>query len=131
MTVWVVSQISRSMSSTERVKALFPSGKNKTGATNNMLPTFELTQLKDKEKEALFYLVSGHDVFVNVSTGFGKSLIHQLAPFVVSEKRREESLCHCVGNFSFDFINQRLAELSSKEWDKGIFYRKWIRRRQF
>ena len=82
MTVWVVSQISRSMSSTERVKALFPSGKNKTGATNNMLPTFEL---KDKEKEALFYLVSGHDVFVNVSTGFGKSLIHQLAPFVVKE----------------------------------------------
>lgn len=59
MTVWVVSQISRSMSSTEQVKALFPSGKNKAGATNNVLPTFELTQLKDKEKQALFYLVSG------------------------------------------------------------------------
>ena len=85
MTVWVVSQISRSMSSTERAKALFPSGKNKAGATNNVLPTFELTQLKDKEKQALFYLVSGHDVFVNVSTGFGKSLIHQPAPFVVKE----------------------------------------------
>ena len=107
MTVWVVSQISRSMSSTERVKALLPTGKNKAGATNNVLPTFELTQLKD------------NDVFVNVSTGFGNSLIHQLAPFVVKEmclkKRREESLCHCVGNFSFDFINQRLVELSSKE----------------
>jgi len=30
-------------------------------------------------------LVSGHDVFVNVSTGFGKFLFHQLAPFVMKE----------------------------------------------
>ena len=28
----------------------------------------------------------------------------------MSEKRREESLYHRVGNFSFDFINQRSVE---------------------
>ena len=51
----------------------------------NVFPTFGLTELKDEQKQALFYLVSGHDVFVNLPTGFGKSLIYELAPFVVKE----------------------------------------------
>ena len=36
----------------------------------NVLPTFRLTALKDEQKQALFYFVSGHDVFVNLPTGF-------------------------------------------------------------
>jgi len=36
----------------------------------NVIPTFGLTALKDEQKQSLFYLVSGHDVFVNLPTGF-------------------------------------------------------------
>lgn len=36
----------------------------------NALPTFRLTASKDEQKQAPFYLVSGHDVFVNLPTGF-------------------------------------------------------------
>ena len=46
--------------------------------------------MKDEQKQALFHLVSGNDVFVNLPTGYGKSLIYQLAPFVVEEVSRKE-----------------------------------------
>ena len=38
-----------------------------------------------KEQEALFNSVCKRDVFVNLPTGFGKSLIYQMAPMVVKE----------------------------------------------
>ena len=38
---------------------------------------------KDEKKMALFYLLSGKEVSVNLPTGFGKSLIYQLALLVV------------------------------------------------
>lgn len=56
----------------------------------NVLPKFGLADLKYEQKQALFYLVCGNDVFVNCPTGFGKSLIYQLAPFVVEEISRKE-----------------------------------------
>lgn len=56
----------------------------------NVLPRFGLTELYDEQKQALFYLVSGKDVFVNLPTGFGKSLIYQLAPLVVEEMSRQD-----------------------------------------
>ena len=49
MAVWVVSQISRSMSSTEPAKALFPSGKNKAVAFCFSSSTWEVpTQYKQR-----------------------------------------------------------------------------------
>ena len=40
----------------------------------SILPRFGLAELKDEQTKALFYLLSGKDVFVNLPTGFGKSL---------------------------------------------------------
>ena len=54
----------------------------------SILPRFGLAELKDEQKKALFYLLSGKDVFVNLPTGFGKSLIYQLAPLVAEEVSR-------------------------------------------
>ena len=54
----------------------------------SILPRFGLAELKDEQKKALFYLLSGKDVFVNLPTGFGKSLIYQLAPLVAEELSR-------------------------------------------
>ena len=42
-------------------------------------------KLHAEQKQALLHLISGRDVFVNVPTGFGKSLIYQLAPSIVEE----------------------------------------------
>ena len=54
----------------------------------SILPRFSLAELKDEQKKAMFYLLSGKDVFVNLPTGFGKSLIYQLTPLVAEELSR-------------------------------------------
>ena len=54
----------------------------------SILPRFGLAELKDEQKKALFYLLSGKDVFVNLPTGFDKSLIYQLTPLVAEELSR-------------------------------------------
>ena len=40
----------------------------------SILPRFGLTELRNEQKKALFYLFYGKDDFVNLPTGFGKSL---------------------------------------------------------
>nr|XP_006815025.1 PREDICTED: ATP-dependent helicase SGS1-like [Saccoglossus kowalevskii] len=40
-----------------------------------------LAQLKQRQREALSAFLSGHDVMVNLPTGYGKSAVYQLAPF--------------------------------------------------
>ena len=51
----------------------------------SVLPRFGVKELKDEQKAALVYVLSGKDLFVSLSTGFGKSLIYQLAPLVAEE----------------------------------------------
>ena len=46
---------------------------------------FFIDTLKKEQEEALFNFVCKRDVFVNLPTGFGKSLIYQMAPMVVKE----------------------------------------------
>ena len=53
-----------------------------------VLPKFGVAELREQQKLALLHLISGKDVFVNLPTGFGKSLIYQLAPSVVEEMSR-------------------------------------------
>ena len=50
-----------------------------------VLHKFGVTELHAEKKQALLHLISGRDVFVNLPTGFGKSLIYQLAPSIVEE----------------------------------------------
>ena len=38
------------------------------------------TVLKDKQKEAVSLFLQGHDTFVSLPTGYGKSLIYALLP---------------------------------------------------
>ena len=44
-----------------------------------------VTKLRAEQKQALLHLITGREVFVNLSTGFGKSPIYQLAPSIVEE----------------------------------------------
>ena len=47
--------------------------------------TYGISNLFAEQKKALVAFVSRKDVFVNLPTGFGKSLIFQMAPFVHAE----------------------------------------------
>ena len=39
-------------------------------------------KLKEKQPEAVLAFLSGHDVFVSLPTGYGKSLIYGILPIV-------------------------------------------------
>ena len=39
-------------------------------------------ELKDKQKEAIFSFLQGHDIFVLLPTGFSKSVIYSVLPLV-------------------------------------------------
>ena len=46
---------------------------------------FSVDTLKQEQEEDLFNFVAKRDVFVNLPTGFGKSLNYQMAPMVVKQ----------------------------------------------
>jgi superfamily II DNA helicase RecQ len=46
---------------------------------------FAIESLEQEQLEALYNFVCRRDVFVNLPTGFGKSLVYQMVPFVVKE----------------------------------------------
>ena len=52
--------------------------------------------LKDKQLEAIMAFISGHDVFVTLPTGYGKSLIFALLPWIYDKinGKRQLYLCH-------------------------------------
>ena len=47
-----------------------------------------ISSLKDKQREAITSFVDGHDVFVSLATGYGKSLCYTLLPLVRPESQR-------------------------------------------
>ena len=52
------------------------------------LPSLGVEKLFSQQFEALKTFVSGTDVFLNLPTGFGKSLVFQMAPLVQAELSR-------------------------------------------
>ena len=58
-----------------------------------------IDQFKPEQEQTLLSFVGGHDVVALLPTGFGKSLIFQLAPLVVKEPvpsqdtRHDQTLC--------------------------------------
>ena len=61
---------------------------NKFESSLKVFFTQDVAELRAEQKQALLHLISGRDVFVNLLTGFGKSLIYQLAPSIVEEMSR-------------------------------------------
>ena len=47
---------------------------------NEILPKFNVEALTENQFNALYNFMQGKDVFVNIPTGSGKSLIFQVAP---------------------------------------------------
>ena len=48
----------------------------------SVCPMFNISMLHDRQLEPLYSFVNGEDVFVNLPTGYGKSLIFQMAPLI-------------------------------------------------
>ena len=46
------------------------------------LKAMGLSKLKDRQEEAILAFLSGRDVFVSLSTGYGKSIIYGVLPLV-------------------------------------------------
>ena len=55
---------------------------------------FNISSLQENQFQALYSFVCGEDVFVNLPTGFGKSLIFQMAPIVYIWMNKNVSAIH-------------------------------------
>ena len=53
-----------------------------------------LTKLYPEQVNALFHFLSRENVFVNLPTSYGKSMILQIAPLVASELSKSCTLYH-------------------------------------
>ena len=47
--------------------------------------SFGVEDVKKEQVESLYNFINGKDVFVNLPTGFGKSFIYQMSPFVIEQ----------------------------------------------
>ena len=54
-------------------------------AVLSVCPLFNVDVLYVHQERALFQFLSGKDIFVNLPTGYGKSMIFQMAPIVASK----------------------------------------------
>ena len=56
-------------------------------------PMFRVSSLHESQIQALYSFINGEDVFVNLPTGYGKSLIFQMAPLVHAWMHENVSTC--------------------------------------
>ena len=76
----------------------------------SICPKFNVSSLKESQFQALYSFICGEEVFVNLPTGSGKSLIFQLAPLVHTwmHYRRE------IYVISMEFLAANRRRLSSR-----------------
>ena len=60
----------------------------------SICPKFNVSSLKESQFQALYSFICGEEVFVNLPTGSGKSLIFQLAPLVHTWMHEHVSAIH-------------------------------------
>ena len=65
--------------------------------------------LKEKQREAIELFLEGHDVFVNLPTGYGKSLCYALLPYAFDALRCkvDSSTVICVSPLLSLMVDQR------------------------
>ena len=52
-------------------------------------------KLKDKQEEAILSFIQGHDTFVSLPTGYGKSLIYGILP-TIFDKLKGRQVLTCI-----------------------------------
>ena len=85
-----------------------------------------VTKLRAEQKQALLHLITRRDVFVNLSTGFGKSPIYQLVPSIVEEVSHldlEDSQCNHSGDLSSGVLDERSSTIFAAKRNKSFIYR--------
>ena len=64
----------------------------------SVCPMFNVSSLKESQFQALYSFICGEEVFVNLPTGSGKSLIFQMAPLVHMWMHENVSAIHWKKN---------------------------------
>ena len=83
----------------------------------SICPKFNVSSLKESQFQALYSFICGEEVFVNLPTGSGKSLIFQLAPLVHTWMHEHVSAIHYrreIYVISMEFLAANRRRLSSR-----------------
>ena len=75
----------------------------------SVCPMFNVSSLKESQFQALYSFICGEEVFVNLPTGSGKSLIFQMAPLVHMWMHENVSAIHWKKNPVIIIISPLLA----------------------
>ena len=94
----------------------------------SICPKFNVSSLKESQFQALYSFICGEEVFVNLPTGSGKSLIFQLAPLVHTWMHEHVSAIHWFTSSVWNFW-RRIADVSlpvslfvaGREWEAAVF----------
>ena len=98
--------------------------RDKTGDLNavfgHVCETFGIRGLNAYQREAIVQLQKKIDAFVNLPTGYWKSLIYQALPFVY-DLILEAAGQYCCCGFAACQSYERLARQSGKSWNSCRF----------
>ena len=75
--------------------------------------------LRPWQQEALLHILSGHDMYINLPTGFGKSLIFELTLLCFDHQRnntlgKPEGAHHTTSNFPYGVADQLSDRMGTK-----------------
>ena len=71
-------------------------------AVKEAMSAIGLTELKEKQKEAITMFVHGHDTFVVLPTGYGKSIVYGLLPLVFDKLKGMKPFLSFLGDWCYE-----------------------------